>query len=92
MRSRGDHGVGRFTVEIEIVNYADLVLQRAGHLHADKVRRQRLAGFVDTGAAKLVLPQAVVKQLGLPPAARSRSALPAGARPRAARRRVLTSS
>jgi predicted aspartyl protease len=66
MRGKGDNGVGRFTVEFEIVNNNDLVLQQGGHLPADKVRRQRLAGFVDSGAAKLVLPQAVVKQLGLP--------------------------
>jgi predicted aspartyl protease len=66
MRSKGANGVGRFTVEMEIVNYADLVRARDGHLPPDKVRRQRIAGFVDSGAAKLVLPQAIVKQLGLP--------------------------
>jgi predicted aspartyl protease len=30
------------------------------------VRRQTVRGVVDSGAAKLVLPEAVVKQLGLP--------------------------
>jgi predicted aspartyl protease len=30
------------------------------------VRRQEIEGIVDSGAAKLVLPQAIVKQLGLP--------------------------
>ena len=31
----------------------------------DKVRRQTIAGVVDPGAAMLVLPQSVVKRLGL---------------------------
>src|SRR5438876_5582029 len=66
MRSKGANGVGRFSVEFEIVNYGDLIRARDGHLPPDKVRRQRLAGVVDSGAAKLVLPQAVARQLGLP--------------------------
>jgi predicted aspartyl protease len=66
MPSKGANGVGRFSVEIEIANNDDLALVRRGLLPADKVRRRRIPGTVDSGAAKLVLPQAVVKQLGLP--------------------------
>jgi len=66
MTSKGANGVGRFSVEFEIANNDDLALVRRGLLPADKVRRQRIPGTVDSGAAKLVLPQAVVKQLGLP--------------------------
>ncbi len=32
----------------------------------DQVRRETIQGVVDSGATKLVLPQAVVKRLGLP--------------------------
>jgi predicted aspartyl protease len=65
MRSRGAAAVGRFSIEFEVVNYDELVQSRAGWLPASKVRRQTIRGVVDSGATRLVLPQAVVKQLGL---------------------------
>jgi hypothetical protein len=65
MPARGENDVGRFRVEFEVSNNDDLALVRRGLLPADKVRRTTLQGVVDSGAAKLVLPQAVVKQLGL---------------------------
>ncbi len=37
-----------------------------GQLSHDKVRRVRIQGVIDPGATRLVLPSAVVKQLGLP--------------------------
>jgi clan AA aspartic protease len=61
------NGVGRITVEFQVANADDLVRVRDGTLSADKVPRQTIRGVVDSGAAKLVLPQGVVKQLGLPP-------------------------
>jgi predicted aspartyl protease len=57
--------MGRFSVEFAITNYGDLTLVQRGLLAPDKVRRQTLSGVVDSGAAKLVLPPGVVKQLGL---------------------------
>jgi len=66
MRSKGANGVGRFSVEFEVANYGDVIKARSGDLRADQVRRQAITGLVDSGAAMLVLPQAVVKQLGLP--------------------------
>ena len=66
MRTIGANGVGRFSVEFEVANNDDLALARRGMLRADQVRRQTISGVVDPGAAMLVLPQAVVKQLGLP--------------------------
>jgi predicted aspartyl protease len=66
MRTRGENGVGRFSVEIEIVNDADVILAQAGHLPADQIRRATIQGLVDSGATRLVLPEAVVKRLGLP--------------------------
>jgi predicted aspartyl protease len=66
MPSRGANGVGRFSVSLEVANYGDLIKARDGLLPPDRVRRQTIQGVVDSGAAKLVLPQSVVKQLGLP--------------------------
>jgi predicted aspartyl protease len=66
MRAREGNGLGRFSVDIEIANYEDLILARRGLMPADQVRRETIRGLVDSGATKLVLPQAVVKRLGLP--------------------------
>ena len=43
-----------------------MALVRRGLLRPDQVRRETIHGLVDFGATKLVLPQAVVKRLGLP--------------------------
>jgi predicted aspartyl protease len=53
-------------VEIEVANFEDLALVHRGMLPADQVRRRTIDAMVDSGATKLVLPQAVVEQLGLP--------------------------
>ena len=66
MRARGGNGVGRFSVEFDVANYGDLILMQRGQMPLDQVRRETIRGVVDSGAAMLVLPQAVVKRLGLP--------------------------
>jgi predicted aspartyl protease len=66
VHSRGVNGVGRFIVEFEIANNDDLVRAKYGDLPPDRVRRRRIPGVVDSGAAKLVLPQVVASALGLP--------------------------
>ncbi len=66
MRTQGVNGVGRFSVEFKVANNEDLVRAKDGTLPRDRVRRMTISGVVDPGAAMLVLPQAVVKQLGLP--------------------------
>src|SRR5215470_17904337 len=65
MRSKGANGVGRFSVDVERANNDDLALMYRGLLPPDQVRRATIPGVVDSGAAMLVLSQAVVKQLGL---------------------------
>ena len=57
--------MGRFSVEVEVANYDDVVLARAGHLPEDRVRRMKLPAVVDSGATRLVLPESAVRQLGL---------------------------
>jgi len=66
MRIKGANGVGRFNVDVEVANNDDLAMVRRGLLAPDQVRRETIPGVVDSGAAMLVLPQAVVKRLGLP--------------------------
>ncbi len=66
MPTRGAIGVGRFRVELEVANYGDLTLTQRGLMPPDQVRREKIQGLVDTGATQLVLPEAVVKRLGLP--------------------------
>ena len=57
---------GRFAVDVTILNNEDVILSKRGTLEPEKVRQVQSKGIVDTGAARLVLPEAVVTQLGLP--------------------------
>lgn len=59
--------MGRFSVEVELVNHVDASDSRRGLIPPEKVRRAVVSGIVDTGAARLILPQALVDQLGFPP-------------------------
>jgi predicted aspartyl protease len=62
---QGAKAMGKFSVEFQVVNNGDLEMVHRGLMPPDKVRRQTIAGVVDPGAAMLVLPQSVVKRLGL---------------------------
>ncbi len=68
MERRKNGKMGRFKVDLELANYADVHLAQAGLLDPVKVRRVRIPGVVDSGATRLVLPKSVVAQLGLPSA------------------------
>jgi predicted aspartyl protease len=57
--------VGRFSVEVELANYDDIARARAGDISADQVRRTAVRGVVDSGAARLVIPESVANQLAL---------------------------
>jgi predicted aspartyl protease len=65
-RAMRNGGVGRFKVEIDVANNDDLAAVRRGALDPKHVRRVRVPGIVDSGAARFVLPATVVKELGLP--------------------------
>ena len=58
-------GMGRFSVEVELSNHEDHYRAKAGLISPDQVRRVRIRGVVDSGATRLVIPETVVKQLGL---------------------------
>ena len=65
MKKNGAKPMGRFSVEIELANYDDVVLEQHGQIDPSAVRRVRIEGLVDTGATRLVLPARVVRALGL---------------------------
>jgi hypothetical protein len=52
-------------VELEVANNDDLALMHRGLLPPEQVRRETVQAVVDSGATKLVLPQALVKRLCL---------------------------
>lgn len=58
--------MGKINVEVALANNSDVQVSQRGALAAEKVRRARLSGLVDTGASHLVLPESVANQLGLP--------------------------
>ena len=57
--------MGKFAVDVELANNDDVVEALRGHLDPAKVRRLTIKGVVDSGAARLVLPEETAKQLGL---------------------------
>lgn len=67
MVAREDNGVGRFAVEVELANNRDVERAAAGDIAASAIRRIVLRGVVDSGATRLVIPESVLKTLGLQP-------------------------
>ena len=59
--------MGRIVAQLSLANHQDVILAAAGVIADDRIRRVSIEGVVDSGATRLVLPQAVVKQLGLAP-------------------------
>ena len=57
--------MGRFSVEFVIANNRDVVTARPGDRIPDSVKHLTVSGVVDSGAARLVLPQRVADALGL---------------------------
>jgi predicted aspartyl protease len=63
---KGTKKMGRFYVDVELINHDDFRDAQRGLLDPSKVRRKVISGLVDPGATRLVLPQAVAEELGLP--------------------------
>jgi len=57
--------MGRFSVEFAVANNRDVVGLPVGSPVLERVKHVLLSGVVDTGAARLVLPQHVVDELHL---------------------------
>lgn len=59
--------MGRFSVEFTVANYEDVIRARTGEIPKEEIHTARIQGVVDSGAARLVLPESTVSQLGLKP-------------------------
>jgi predicted aspartyl protease len=57
--------MGRFSVEVELLNNQDLGDAKKGHILPEQIRRLRVSGLVDSGASRLVIPEFLVERLGL---------------------------
>lgn len=57
--------MGRFAVDVKVLNNQDVHLAAHGALAPEKVRHAELRGIVDSGAGRLVLPASTVEQLGV---------------------------
>jgi hypothetical protein len=65
MATTGVTDMGRVTVEIALSNYHDMLRAEDGDLSTSNIRRSAVSGIVDSGAARLVLPPRVVRELGV---------------------------
>ncbi|HEX5470361.1 MAG TPA: hypothetical protein VFW73_00660 [Lacipirellulaceae bacterium] len=65
MATAGVTEMGRVTVEVPLANYWDVMRAQDRQISSDDVRRTRLSGIVDTGAARLILPSLAAQKLGL---------------------------
>ena len=57
--------VGRFTQQFTVANHKDRLKAELGVMPPEEVRSAELAGWIDTGAAHLILPEVVGDSLGL---------------------------
>ncbi len=62
-------------MKIELANFLDVARAESGDISESEVRRATLAGVVDTGASRLVLPQWVIDDLDLPLDGRTKARL-----------------
>ena len=60
-----DDEMGRFSVDIELINSGDMEKMVAGEMPPDKVRKATIRGVVDTGATRLVISAKTAQTLGL---------------------------
>jgi predicted aspartyl protease len=65
MTTDTEPAMGRFSVEVELANDEDLLRAKSGIITPDQIRRVTVRGVVDSGATRLVIPEAVARQLGL---------------------------
>ena len=66
IRHGGALNMGRVMVEAKVTNAGDRSAADRGLAPAEQIRTTTSKGIVDTGAAMLVLPESVAKQLGFP--------------------------
>ncbi len=57
--------MGEVIVKVRLTNYADELMVRQGQLAKAQIRSLEAEAIVDAGAVQLVIPRAIVQQLGL---------------------------
>jgi len=57
--------MGRVIIKVKISNYGDQLAVSEGRKRLEEVRQVEVEGLVDTGATLVVLPEGIVRQLGL---------------------------
>jgi hypothetical protein len=62
---KGQLEMGRFSVELVVANNRDMVIADQAGRPPETVKRVSVSAVVDSGAARLVLPQGVVSELKL---------------------------
>jgi hypothetical protein len=77
MNTRG-YGLARCAVEVELANNRDLQLAATGDLPVDQVRRLHMRGVTGIKACLPVIPEAVVRRLGLTTTGQAKVHLPTG--------------
>lgn len=65
VRVIGDGNMARFSVDVKMANSIDVVDAERGLIPPEQVRRVTIRSVVDSGATRLVIPETVVKQLGV---------------------------
>ena len=65
MKKQGSSPMGRFSVELKVANYGDVLMAERGALPPGKVRLVVVQGVVDSDATHLVLPKDAAEKLGL---------------------------
>ena len=79
--------MGRFSVEVELSNNRDLILAEEGSIPESGIRRVAIPGVVDSGAARLVIPESAAQHLGLKDSGKTRVRYADG---RTAQRRMVS--
>ena len=57
--------MGEVRIKVKLTNIKDIGLAEAGAIDSSRIRTCEIEGLVDTGAVRSVLPETVVRQLGL---------------------------
>ena len=74
--------MGRFKMHMDLANNQEMNAALLGHIPMSEVRTAEVEGWVDTGAAQLVLPKTVVDAIGVPVAGQTNVTLADGSKHR----------
>jgi predicted aspartyl protease len=67
MKNPGDAFMGRFSANCIVANNRDVLISGVDAILSDEACHAKISGIVDSGAARLVIPQSLVDKLSLIP-------------------------